>query len=141
MLRLVWSLLIQVGDDDDSALRSVCRSASKRITRRSHAGIIYRSVSEMDSGSADSALNILLILTSFSSFFTELTTTLASASFPHAFMSPLLPLILFCSQSLTFTPPGFLLDLFLPFSLLVSLRVREGLLHSLLYFCKLSLDT
>ena len=57
------------GDDDaDDALRSVCRPASKCITRRSHAENIYKSVYGLDSGSADSAFNFLLIFTSFSSF-------------------------------------------------------------------------
>ena len=51
-------------DDDDSASKSVCRPASKWIShtnKGSHTETIYKSVSEMEPGSADSAFNFLLI--------------------------------------------------------------------------------
>ena len=110
-------------DDDDSPLKSVCHSSK-------HEGVtpIYKSVSEMDSWSADSGFNFLLILTSFS-FLSSLSS--------HR---PLLRLLFlahlrvffflsssFCTKCLTFLPPVFLLlDLSFPFFPLVPLAVEKG---------------
>ena len=126
-------------DDDDSASRSVCRPASKWIqrTRRSLTTIIHSSVSEMDSSSADSAFNFLLI-------FTFLSISSRSSLSSHL---PLLRLLFLTNlRSFFFFPSSFVIQALIVFPLCLlflwgfsvfhffPLAVREGLLRGLLRF-------